>query len=104
MSDHPNKSRRRFVKLGVIGIASAPLLGRMALAQEKVSEDDPTAQSLGYKHDVSMVDNPKHQEGAHCANCQLFQGAEGDEWGPCSIFQGKLVNANGWCTAWVPKA
>ncbi len=38
----------------------------------------------------------------HCSNCALAQG-EG-EWVGCAIFPGKAVNANGWCTGWVPRA
>ncbi|MEF1220553.1 high-potential iron-sulfur protein [Photobacterium damselae] len=38
-----------------------------------------------------------------CANCALIQGKDGDEWRPCAIFPGKLVNANGWCSAYAPK-
>ncbi|MDX1607046.1 MAG: high-potential iron-sulfur protein [Candidatus Competibacterales bacterium] len=102
MSDHPNHGRRRFVKLSAIGIASAPLLGRVALAQDKVDESSETAKSLSYKHDATQIEN--HKEGQLCSNCQLFQGSEGDEWGGCAIFGNQLVNANGWCTAWVPKA
>jgi hypothetical protein len=30
-------------------------------------------------------------------------GKEGDEWRPCNVFPGKLVNANGWCKVWAPK-
>ena len=33
-----------------------------------------------------------------------FSGKAGAADGPCSIFGGKLVNAKGWCTAWVKKA
>lgn len=104
MSDRTNQSRRRFVKLSAIGVASVPLWGRVALAQERVSEDDDIAVSLHYKHDVADVEHDSYQEGRNCANCQLYQGAEGEEWGSCGVFQNKLVNANGWCTAWVPKS
>ncbi|MDP2532896.1 high-potential iron-sulfur protein [Photobacterium damselae subsp. piscicida] len=38
-----------------------------------------------------------------CANCALIQGKDGDEWRPCAIFPDKLVNANGWCSAYAPK-
>jgi hypothetical protein len=100
-------ARRRFLKLATAGLA-APLCGarlaRMAHAQERVSEDSELAQQLGYKHDASEVDPnewPDYAEGHICANCQLYQGAEGDEWGPCDIFGGELVNANGWCLSWL---
>jgi len=68
----------------------------------KVSESDPVASSLGYKHNAAEVDlskHPKRGEAAaadqYCKNCVLFQGKDGDEWGGCSIFGGKMVNANG---------
>ena len=32
-----------------------------------------------------------------------FQGKAGDAWGPCTIFAGKQVNANGWCQVYVKK-
>jgi len=31
------------------------------------------------------------------------QGADGEQYRPCNIFPGKLVSANGWCSAWVKK-
>ncbi|WP_187345556.1 high-potential iron-sulfur protein, partial [Photobacterium damselae] len=31
------------------------------------------------------------------------QAKDGDEWRPCAIFPDKLVNANGWCSAYAPK-
>ncbi|WP_449357869.1 high-potential iron-sulfur protein [Alishewanella longhuensis] len=38
-----------------------------------------------------------------CANCNLIQGEDGQEWRPCAIFPGKLVASEGWCAAWVKK-
>ncbi|HUH40436.1 MAG TPA: high-potential iron-sulfur protein, partial [Castellaniella sp.] len=37
------------------------------------------------------------------ANCQLFQGKAGEDWGPCPIFGGKQVSAKGWCSAYTKK-
>lgn len=78
---------------------------------ERVSLDDPTAQALGYKHDAANVDFEKYPNRAaadaanhYCRNCTLFQGGEGDDWAPCTLFQGRLVNANGWCSGYTPKA
>lgn len=103
-SDH-DRSRRRLLRLAVAGAAALPLarlgLAGRASAQERLSEDDAQAQSLSYTHDASTVDHPAYREGSTCANCQLYQGEPGSEWGPCPIFGGRLVNANGWCTAWV---
>jgi High potential iron-sulfur protein len=103
------QARRRFLELATAGVAAAPLcasLARLARAQERVEEDDELAQQLGYKHDASQVDPnewPDYEPGETCANCQLYHGEEGAEWGPCDIFGGQLVNANGWCVSWLEK-
>jgi len=31
-------------------------------------------------------------------------GKDGNEWRPCGIFPGQVVNAKGWCSAWMKKA
>jgi hypothetical protein len=73
----------------------------------KITADDPVGMALKYTHDASSVDPALRTQPAadqSCANCAQLQGNEGDEWRPCAIFAGKLVNANGWCSVWVPKA
>lgn len=77
---------------------------------QKLSLDDPTAKALGYKHDAANVDLEKYPQRAAagasnnlCRNCALYQGGEGEQWGPCTLFQGRLVNADGWCSAYAPK-
>jgi hypothetical protein len=110
-------SRRRFLLVGAGAVVAVPL-GSMvaalpAYAQEmdKVDPANPQAKALGYVHDASAVDTSKYpkragEEGAKqfCHNCNLYTGKEGEEWGPCQIFPGKLVAADGWCNAWVPKS
>lgn len=91
-------NRRDFMKFTgstLIGLT----LGGVALraqAQEQLSADDATAKALNYTP-ASTVD------GAKCSNCMYVQGADGEPHRPCNIFPGKLVNANGWCSAWVKK-
>lgn len=73
----------------------------------QLSEDDTQAKSLNYKHIASDVDpskNPRYKEGQLCSNCQVYQGNDGDDWGPCAIFAGKAVKATGWCTAYAPRS
>lgn len=74
----------------------------------KLSEDDPVAKALGYKHDASKVDAaayPNRAPNANCSNCVLYVDSAAEEgWGGCSIFAGKAVNANGWCASYQPKA
>ncbi|MEM7612994.1 MAG: high-potential iron-sulfur protein [Pseudomonadota bacterium] len=100
-------SRRGFVK-GAMGVVAAVpvaavLRGRDVGANDmpKLSEDDPQAVALSYKH--KAADSPAAVEGQNCANCQLFTNADA-EWGPCSIFPGKAVSAKGWCVTWVQRA
>lgn len=111
MSDKAfSSSRRNFLRAGIATAVAVPF-GRLALdgrahAQDlpKLSEDDPQAKALKYVQDASQVESDARKEGASCANCQLYQGSPDAEWGKCSIFPGKLVNSQGWCTAWTPKA
>jgi hypothetical protein len=108
-SSRPVTARRHFLKLASGAVVAIPLAGRLAHAEEaaKVTEDDPTAVALGYKHDAASVDTaayPKRagEEGAKqfCSNCALYAGGEA-EWGACPIFANKHVNRNGWCNSWV---
>ncbi|MGB5065295.1 MAG: high-potential iron-sulfur protein [Candidatus Competibacter sp.] len=108
MANHaPDNSRRRFIKLTAIGLAATPfanaLLSGTARAADMVSETDPQAAALGYMADAAKSDKRKDAT-ASCSNCGLYTGKAGEESGPCAIFQGKLVHANGWCTAWTKKA
>lgn len=107
------KTRREFLKVAAIGAAvipagSAVLRSAPAAADElpRLSLDDPAAVALGYVHDVADVDKsrfPRFEEGQLCSNCNLISGDAGADWRPCSIFPGKLVANDGWCSAWVPK-
>ena len=100
-------TRRRFV-LTVPSAALALATVRSVSAQAaKLEETDPQAVALGYRHDATKVDAkkfPAYAAGHNCANCQLFQGKPGEALGACGVMGGKLVNAKGWCVAWVQKA
>ncbi len=103
-------ARRRFMQL-TAGAAAGCLVHPVSEAQAedlpKITENDPVGMALKYTNDASSVDPALRTQAAvdqTCANCAQLQGNEGDEWRPCAIFVGKLVNANGWCSVWVPKA
>jgi hypothetical protein len=100
-------SRRHFIKIGVAGLSVAPfataLLSGAVQAVDAVSESEPMATALGYKADATKASNRK-DNAATCSTCGLFSSKPGASDGPCSVFGGKLVNAKGWCTAWVKKA
>lgn len=104
-------SRRRVLFTGAMATAAA-LLARRGVAAEdgmsRLSPDDPQAAALGYVEDAAQVDvqqHPKKAANQNCANCALYQaGASEAGWGACSIFPGKLVAGEGWCSAWVQKS
>lgn len=111
-----DQSRRRFMKLNLLGLALAPtaslFLSGNAWAVKRenglpaiLDAEDPQAQALDY-----TAQSPRGQQACH--NCQLYTGTEGEESGPCAIFSyrndaqsGKSlwVNATGWCRAWAPR-
>ena len=107
MADYaPDNSRRRFIRLTAIGLAAAPfanaLLSGTVHAADTVSETDPQAAALGYKADATKAEK-RTDATALCNNCNFYSGKAGEASGPCALFQGKLVAANGWCTAWAKK-
>ncbi|HEY6453518.1 MAG TPA: high-potential iron-sulfur protein [Steroidobacteraceae bacterium] len=105
-------SRRDALKQVVLllGAAAAVRPGQSAHAAEDLPHldpSDPTAKSLGYHSDSKSVDAkafPMYKAGSACNNCLQFRGTPGQAWGPCNIFAGKAVNANGWCQVYVKKA
>jgi hypothetical protein len=104
-SSRSPENRRRFLRLSAAGLAAIPIVrvGRLHAA-EMVDENSPTAKALDYHADASKVTNPKRKKDQFCHNCQFFQGTAKDKPGPCTVFQGKDVAANGWCSTWVAKA
>lgn len=104
------KSRRDFVltslPLTMALIASSRTLAAEPEAQP-LSEDDPVAVALGYRHDATTVDVarfPTYLSGRNCAGCQLYQAGADTPWAKCAVVPGKLVAARGWCSAWVGRA
>ena len=100
-------NRRHFI-ITLVPATLALSATTQALAQPaQVDENDAAAKALGYKHDASKVDAAKYStytKGKVCSGCALYAGKAGEPLAACPIFGGKLVNANGWCTAWVKKA
>ena len=103
--------RRQFILTVVpaaLAVGATALVIEPARAQPaKADENDAAAKGIGYKHDASQVDPAKYPsfgKGKVCSGCQLYAAKAGEAWGACPIVGGKLVNANGWCTAWVKKA
>ena len=113
-----NLKRRNILKQSLFGLsavaAAAIVSPKQVFAEDglpNLAEDDPMAIGVGYKHDATKIDTvqyPKRagEEGAKqfCENCALYSAENDAEWGKCTIFAGKQVNAKGWCSAWAPKA
>ncbi|MFT7528856.1 MAG: hypothetical protein ACI9LY_004022 [Arenicella sp.] len=97
--------RRKFGKIAAFSIAAIPLLVNAQPEDKKLAEDDPMAVALGYKENSTEVDSQKysnHADAQLCSGCSLYVASD-DAWGGCAIFPGKLVAANGWCTAYAAK-
>ena len=111
MKSNVKVARRTFLRNTLVASAAIPLAGIPIILKannEKAAESDPVSVALGYRHDATSVDTQKYPNRAtpegqkqFCHNCKLYQ-AGADGWGGCSIFQGKLVNGEGWCSAWTP--
>lgn len=100
-----DETRRRLLRNVALGMALIPIAGaslRAAAADAPlVTADDPTAKALKYVSDASKAADAK--PGSNCANCKLYQGAQGTAQGGCLLFPGKSVKAAGWCSSWTAK-
>ena len=101
-------NRRKFLFQIAAGAAVLPL-ARIAGAEEAKPDLDPNdayAKAMGFVTNTADADSakfPKHSPDQQCAKCQLFQGADGAEKGPCSFFGGRQVPSTGWCRNFKPK-
>jgi hypothetical protein len=117
------QSRRTFIQTTVAAACALPILmtTKNSIAQTPptapVAPTDPMAIALGYVDDATKVDVAKYPrkagpEGAKmlCSNCILYAGGDikipGKDgvWGKCNVIASGLVNSNGWCNSWAPKA
>lgn len=76
---------------------------------------EPMAKSVNYvvkKSEVTKADLKVEKQGVkfeqqNCAGCMLYTSAgkkQGAEAGNCTLFPGKLVHGDAWCTSWAKKA
>lgn len=100
------ESRRHFLKMAagtaaVAAVAGTGMFSRLAHAAglTPLSPSDPMAKALHYTNDASTTKNPKHQKNAECSNCMFYKGKAGSKRGPCQLFPGHSVSANGWCVS-----
>lgn len=98
--------RRRVAARLMVGAIVAPLtLFRSQRARAAdlplVDPSSPAARQLKYVADASQA--KAAAKGSSCANCGLYQGANGSKQGACQLFPGKAVLAAGWCASWEPQ-
>ncbi|HWZ62532.1 MAG TPA: high-potential iron-sulfur protein [Steroidobacteraceae bacterium] len=68
--------------------------------QPLLDATSPQASAVKYVEDAKQASgSPK----GTCANCGLYQGANGSPQGGCQLFPGKDVKAAGWCAMWSPQ-
>jgi hypothetical protein len=97
---------KRRVFILSLAVAGTGLATSRAYAQT-LDEKDPQAVALGYVSDTTKADAKKyanHKNDQKCSNCQQYQGKATDASAGCTIFAGKKVAGNGWCSAWTKKA
>ena len=107
-----NRSRREFLQKGgaLLSVAAITTTTATSTSAAELPLVDPAgaqAKALAYVDDASTVDAakyPRYKDGQACVNCALYTGASDSEEGPCGVFPGKAVNANGWCNVYAPKA
>ncbi len=117
MSDKPmSKSRRDAVKMMLGGVAAIPVVNLIGMGSARAEDlphvdpaTDPIAQALKYVHDATASERESANKTGLppaeqlCSNCAFVQ-ADSGEWRPCSLFPGKAIHENGWCTSWTLKA
>ncbi|MGA3159488.1 MAG: high-potential iron-sulfur protein [Steroidobacteraceae bacterium] len=91
---------------GVLVAAQASRHAQAADAVPHVLPTDQLAATFAYVEDSSKVDVkkfPTYAAGQRCSTCMQYKGQASDAYGPCTLFPGKVVNANGWCKVYVKK-
>jgi hypothetical protein len=99
-------TRRSLLKiLGVAASAAALVPARRSQAADAPHLDvkDPAAVAVGYVEKAAQIDlkkYPAYVKGSTCENCLLLEGSPGPHYRPCSVFPGKTVSVDGWCSRW----
>ena len=106
MSEKSSLSRRRLLQRLALGVYLAPLAAAglresRAASAPLLAVNSPEAKAVKYVENAK--DAPGASPGSSCANCGLYQGANGSAQGPCQLFPGKEVKAAGWCSSWAPQ-
>ena len=104
MSDLRSPARRRLLRWLALAAPLAALAVKppaRAAAAPLLDPASPEAKAVKYVEDATQASGAT--PGSTCANCGLYQGAEGSKQGPCQLFPGRDVKASGWCSSWAPQ-
>ncbi len=91
---------------GLRNLLAAPPTKNIPPNQTPVSESDPVASAIGFKHNPKDVDKKKYPQfktGQSCDSCALYVSTN-KEWGKCQMLTNGVVAAKGWCGSWSKKA
>lgn len=99
-----DKTRRKFVSLMGAGAAVVPLSALVGALPSHAQDDLPLVDPASAQATALQYVEVSEKDGQACSNCSLYTGTEGSENGPCPLFPGNSVTANGWCSAYVPQA
>jgi len=95
-----NLSRRRFIAMGSVGLATIPVSSMLstAVADDLPMVDPESAQAKALQYVTATA-----TEGQMCSNCVLYQGDADTPAAACGVFPGSSVGKDAWCAAWSPK-
>lgn len=122
-----NNSRRNFF-ITAAGVLSFGLVSSVVNAEERrrarpaaggdakagaapmVDPKDPQAQVMNYVEKHADLKKPELKtdrqgvkfEAQHCANCSFYKATDA-KVGSCTLFPGKLVKSEAWCSTWNKK-
>jgi hypothetical protein len=102
MSPPQDLSRRQLLRRLALGASFTPFalmsLRQAFAAQPLLAVTAPEAKAVNYVEDAKSAKGAS--AGSSCANCALYQGANGSSQGPCQLFPSNDVKAAGWCSSW----
>ena len=103
-----NKSRRVFLRAAAMGVVAVPF-AKVALHTPMAHASLPQAadgHALDYVNNGTDSSHARYQAGQKCDGCVFWAGEEADGWGKCRhpSFANVLVNAEGWCSVFVPRS
>ena len=96
-----DKKRRQFVTMMGAGAAVVPLSALVGSLPSHAQDDLPLVEPDSAQATALQYVEASEVEGQNCANCSLWQGGDAEQ-GPCPLFPGMAVKAEGWCSAYVP--